>query len=558
MPDTIVLVFYMVLTAAALTWVVPSGEYVREWVETDGRMKEVVVDGSFHYVERAPQLFGVFFALFKGFVDKADVIVFVLMVGGAFWILNGTGAIDRGIKAFVARLRRKQRSQTGRWSVDDTVLTLIMVVFSLFGAVFGMSEETLAFILIFVPMAISMGYDSIVGVCISYLAAHVGFAGAMLNPFTVGVAQGLAGLPLFSGVEYRFVCWLVLTAVAVVFVLAYARRLRKDPTFSPMYKLDDFWRRSGKVADPITGEPTGQAVVASDTVVASVADAVDAAQAESAGGKASAVRARHIVFAVLAAAQVVMACLYPMASFDLFGRTFALPLLPCLAGLFVLAGGYAARRSGAAFSMGLLLFTILYLVSGVLCFGWYMTEIAGLFFAMGLAAGLASGWGMNPLMRRFMEGVKDMLGPAMIIGMASGIIFILQEGKIIDTLLYSVSYAMSEVGEVASLAGMYLFQTMLNVVMPSGSAKAALTMPIMAPLSDLMHISRQTTVLAFQFGDGFTNMITPTSGILMGVLGAARIPYAVWLKWVYKFILFCIGLGFLLLLPTLYFTFNGF
>ena len=541
MPDTIVLVFYMVLTAAALTWVVPSGEYVREWVEADGRMKEVVVDGSFHYVERAPQLFGIFFALFKGFVDKADVIVFVLMVGGAFWILNGTGAIDRGIKAFVERLRRKQRSQTGRWSVDDTVLTLIMVVFSLFGAVFGMSEETLAFILIFVPMAISMGYDSIVGVCISYLAAHVGFAGAMLNPFTVGVAQGLAGLPLFSGVEYRFVCWLVLTAVAVVFVLAYARRLRKDPTISPMYKLDDFWRRSG----------TGSAAEAGSVRPDASAETGEAAEASS-------VRARHIVFAVLAAAQVVMACLYPTATFDLFGRTFALPLLPCLAGLFVLAGGYAARRSGVAFSMGLLFFTILYLVLGVLCYGWYMTAIAGLFFAMGLAAGLASGWGMNPLMRRFMEGVKDMLGPAMIIGMASGIIFILQEGKIIDTLLYSVSYAMSEVGEVASLAGMYLFQTLLNVVMPSGSAKAALTMPIMAPLSDLMHISRQTTVLAFQFGDGFTNMITPTSGILMGVLGAARIPYAVWLKWVYKFILFCIGLGFLLLLPTLYFTFNGF
>lgn len=536
MPDTIVLVFYMVLTAAALTWVVPSGEYVREWVEVDGQMKEVVVDDSFHYVERAPQLFSVFFALMKGFVDKADIIVFVLIVGGAFWILNGTGAIDRGVKAFVRRLRRKER-KGGWWTVDDTVLTLIMVVFSLFGAVFGMSEETLAFILIFVPMAISMGYDSIVGVCISYLAAHVGFAGAMLNPFTVGVAQGLAGLPLFSGVEYRFLCWLVLTAAAVAVVLAYARKLRKDPTFSPMYKLDDFWRRGAEAA-----------------VTEGLADTAAAVSSVS----TPAVRRRYIVYIVLAVAQVVMACLYPMAAFDLFGRTFQWPVLPCIAGLFVLVGGYAARRSSAAFSMGLLGFTILYLVVGVLCYAWYMTEIAGLFFAMGLAAGLASGLGMNPLMRRFMEGVKDMLEPAMIIGLASGIIFILREGKIIDTLLYSVSYAMSEAGEVASLAGMYLFQTLLNVVMPSGSAKAALTMPIMAPLSDLLHISRQTTVLAFQFGDGFTNMITPTSGILMGVLGAARIPYTVWLKWVYKFILFCIGLGFLLLLPTLYFTFNGF
>lgn len=544
MPDTIVLVFYMVLMAAALTWVVPSGEYVRETVEVDGRFKEVVVDDSFHYVERSPQLFSVFFALFDGFVDKADVIVFVLIVGGAFWILNGTGAIDQGIKAFVRRLRRKE-GRRGRWSVDDTVLTLIMVVFSLFGAVFGMSEETLAFVLIFVPMAISMGYDSIVGVCISYLAAHVGFAGAMLNPFTIGVAQGLADLPLFSGVEYRFFCWVVLTAAAVAVVLAYARKLRRDPTFSPMYGLDDFWRR--KASETASGAVVEAAVAAGD------GGRGNGRQAEK-----CLERRRYVVFGVLAVAQVVMAWLYPMATFGLSGRTFSLPVLPCLAGLFVVSGAYTSWRSSAAFSLELLLFTIAYLVVGVLCYAWYMTEIAGLFFAMGLAVGIASGMGMNPLMRRFMEGVKDMLGPAMVIGMASGIIFILQEGKIIDTLLYGVSYAMREAGELASLGGMYLFQTVLNIVMPSGSAKAALTMPIMAPLSDLMHISRQTMVLAFQFGDGFTNMITPTSGILMGVLGAARIPYAVWVKWVYRFIVGCIVLGFLLLLPTLYFTFNGF
>lgn len=543
MPDTLVLVFYMVLTAAALTWVVPGGEYVRERVEVNGRVKEVVVENSFHYVERAPQWSSVFFALFKGFVDKADVIVFVLMVGGAFWILNGSGAIDRGVKAFVNRLRRKA-GRGGKWSVDDVVLGAIMVVFSLFGAVFGMSEETLAFILIFVPMAISMGYDSIVGVSISYLAAHVGFAGAMLNPFTIGVAQGLADVPLFSGVEYRFVCWLILTAVAVAVVLIYARRLRQDPTFSPMYKLDDFWRKSGGV------RANANAVVADGSGAPASADAVSAASLSA--------RPRYLVFGVLAAVQIAMACLYPIASFELIGRSFSLPVLPVLAVMFTVAGGAAARRSSAAFSMGLLGFTILYLVVGVLCYAWYMTEIAGLFFAMGLASGLSSGLGMNLLMRRFMEGVKDMLVPAMVIGMAGGIIFILQEGKIIDTLLYSVSYVMAEAGETASLAGMYLFQTLLNIVMPSGSAKAALTMPIMAPLSDLLHISRQTTVLAFQFGDGFTNMITPTSGILMGVLGAARIPYTVWLKWVYKFILLCIILGFLLLLPTLYFTFNGF
>ena len=144
------------------------------------------------------------------------------------------------------------------------------------------------------------------------------------------------------------------------------------------------------------------------------------------------------------------------------------------------------------------------------------------------------------------------------VGLASGIIFILQDGKIIDTLLYGLTRSLAETGEVASVGAMYVFQTLLNLIMPSGSAKAALTMPIMAQFSDLIGVSRQTAVLAFQFGDGFTNMITPTSGVLIAVLGVAKIPYATWVKWAWKFILALIGIGFLLLLPTMFIHFPGF
>ena len=146
----------------------------------------------------------------------------------------------------------------------------------------------------------------------------------------------------------------------------------------------------------------------------------------------------------------------------------------------------------------------------------------------------------------------------MIVGLAGGIIIILNDGKIIDTIMYYLTGTMKNVGKTWSLGIMYVIQTGLNLIMPSGSAKAALTMPIMIPFSDLLEISRQATVMAFQFGDGFTNMITPTSGVLIGVLGVARIPYTQWFKFIWKFLLALIILGFLLLLPPLFIPFAGF
>ena len=194
-PHTFTIVFALILLAAVCTWIVPSGEFVRQTVSVqnaDGSIstREVVQNDSFHYVESQPQTWQVFSSLFNGFVDKAD---------------------------------------------------------SLFGSVFGMSEETIAFVVIFVPLAISMGYDSIVGVCMCYVAAHVGFAGAMLNPFTIGIAQGIAELPIFSGLEYRFFCWIILTTIGIAFVLWYANRVKRNPERSPMYKLDDYWRQRARV-----------------------------------------------------------------------------------------------------------------------------------------------------------------------------------------------------------------------------------------------------------------------------------------------------------------------
>ena len=219
-PHTFTIVFALIVFAAVLTWVVPAGEFLRETVDVNGSTREVVVNNSFHYTERAPQTWQIFSALFNGFVDKADIIIFILMVGGAFWILNNSHAIDVGVMAFLRWVKRLSRyKMVKKLGVENIIITLVMLLFSLFGAVFGMSEETIAFVVVFIPLAIQMGYDSIVGVCMCYVAAHVGFAGAMLNPFTIGIAQGIADLPLFSGLEYRLFCWVVLTIIGIAFVL---------------------------------------------------------------------------------------------------------------------------------------------------------------------------------------------------------------------------------------------------------------------------------------------------------------------------------------------------
>ena len=532
-PHTFTIVFALIVLAAISTWLVPAGEFTRESVNVknvDGTIstREVVQSDSFHYVESQPQTWQIFSSLFNGFVDKADIIIFILMVGGAFWILNNSHAIDVGVMAFLRRVLKLNKYRFfQKIGVENIIISLIMIMFSLFGAVFGMSEETIAFVIIFVPLAISMGYDSIVGVCMCYVAAHVGFAGAMLNPFTIGIAQGIAELPIFSGLEYRFLCWIILTIIGIAFVLWYANRIKKNPEKSPMYHLDDYWRERAN-------EQRQHPIEYYSPISA------------------------WVVYGILSIVMIVSAILMPSTAIAIGGREAALPILPILAGLFVVTGFVTLRKSVHFFILDILLFTICYLVVGVLGYGWYVMEISALFFAMGIFSGIADKQKADDIAKLFLTGCKDILSAALVVGLASGIIFILRDGKVIDTMLYSLTCSLAETGEIASVGVMYTFQTLLNLIMPSGSAKAALTMPIMAQFADLINVSRQTTVLAFQFGDGFTNMITPTSGVLIACIGVAKIPYATWVKWIWKFILALIIIGFLLILPTLFFQFPGF
>jgi len=419
LPNTYVIIAIILALCMVATWCVPGGN---------------------------PQTWQLFTAFYHGFVKQAGIIVFILIVGGAFWLLNATGAVSAGISRFIARI--------GRY--DAIVLVSISLLFSLGGAVLGMCEETIPFVGIMVPLVVSLGYDAFMGMLIVFVAASIGFSSAFLNPFTVGIAQGMADLPLFSGMEYRLFCWGFFTLLLIVFVLVYARKTKRKTGIQPAA-----------------------------------------------------------------------------------GPTEA-PSAPTL-----------TRRQ--KWILVILLLTVVALVVGVTCWDWYLPEISGLFLLMGILCGVIAGFPANRIADEFIAGAKDILSAALVVGFASGIIVLLQDGQVIDTMLASLQRGLEGTSPATSLSAMYGIQALINFVIPSASAKAAATIPIMAPFADMVGVSRQAMVLAFQFGDGFTNLLTPTSGALMAALAMARIPYTKWVKWVWKKVVVLLILGLLLLLPTVLF-----
>ncbi len=493
-PNTYVIIFSVLLLCAVATWFIPGG---------------------------VPQTWQVFSALFEGFSQQAGIIAFVLIIGGAFWIVNSTKAVDAGITRFISKVSTLERfALIRKVGIGNIVIVLVMLLFGLFGAVFGMSEETIAFVALVIPLAKSLGYDEIVGVCMVYVAAHVGFAGAMLNPFTVGIAQDMSGLPLFSGIEYRTLCWCVLIAIAIICVLVYASKVK-------LSKLN--------------------AVGVSSVEVETVKEV-------RAGVGA------WLSFVILSVILTLFCVFYASGCVVKIGQeAIETPwLLWAFSGLFVIFSLLSLRSSVQMYILNMLMFAIVFMVIGVMGYGWYLPEICALFMGLGLAAGVAAGNTADNIAKEFIAGAKDIFSAALVIGFAAGIIYILQNGNAIDPMLNGMAQSLEGTGKTGALGLMYGIQTFLNLFIPSASAKAAVTMPIMAPFSDLIGLSRQATVLAFQFGDGFTNMITPCSGVLMAVLSVAKIPYARWFKFIWKFILLLLVVGFLLLLPAALFTLPGF
>lgn len=447
-PDALIIISVVLLLAVVLTHVVPAGEFARQTVGE----RTVVVPGTYAGVDASPvPWYGFFTAPVKGFTDHqaAMIIAFVLLIGGAFSVLNATGAVD----ALLFRILRAARENR---TYKRLVIPVLMTAFSLGGNTFGMAEEVLVFLMITIPLSRSMGWDPIVGVAIPFIGSGVGFAGAAFNPFTVGIAQGIGELPIFSGWEYRLLVWASLTAISIFFVMRYAARVERDPRNSLMHGLADTGSTSGELRETtLTG--------------------------------------RRIAVLVLFTASIVL------------------------------------------------------LIVGVNRWDWYIEEIAGLFLAMGIGAALLGRVGGNAAAKAFTKGASEMVGAALLIGLSRSVLLVMQEGRIVDTVLFHLSDGVSGLPSAASVQVMLGTQFLINFFVPSGSGQAALTMPLMTPLADLLHIPRQSAVLAYQLGDGLCNFIIPTSGVTMGILSIAGIPFGTWLRWIARMLATLVLAGMLFL-----------
>lgn len=451
-PNTYLLIFSLLVLIAALTWIIPGGKYERTIM--NGR--EVVVPNSFKYVDSHPQgFFDLFISPLKGFVEASLIIGFVLIVGGAFNVLAKTDAIN----SLINKLAKAYKTSKLLQNLFIPVLTLM---FSLGGATFGMNEEIIPFVLIIVPICLALGYDSIVGVAIPLIGAHIGFASAFLNPFNVGIAQGIAEVPLFSGIGYRMISWVISTTVAILFLLWYVKKLKKNPKISPVYEEDE-QRRKTENFDVIYNNDNHFSI-------------------------------RHKAVLI----------------------TFVISLV--------------------------------LLVVGVVEFHWYIEEIAAMFFIMGIVVGIIGRLKSDELIKAFVDGAKDLVGTALIIALARATLVLSRDANIIDTILYGLSPYIESSSPVFASQKMFIVQAIINFFVHSGSGQAALTMPIMAPLADLAGVTRQTAILAFQFGE-YTNIIIPTSAVTMGALSMARVPWDKWAKWVLPLMLILFLLGFILLIP---------
>lgn len=438
MPHVLVILFSIIIIAAISTYLVPSGSYERE-VNEDGRT--IVVDGSYAEAASSPTGFlEIFQAIHTGMSNSAAIIFYIFIVGGSFGILRASGAIEGAVHAIAYKLQKKEM----------LIIPILMTIFALGGAMMGLAEETIAYMTIIIPLVIMLGYDSMVGAAIILVGTSAGFTAAFMNPFTVGVAQGIAEIPIFSGMGLRIVFFVIFLAVAIWYVMRYARKIKKDPTKSIMY-----------------GEESTLKV--SDEKVA-----------------------------------------------------------------------FTTRHKWAFAILGL---TLVGLAVGVIKFGFYLTEIAGLFVLMGILIGIVTKMTFSESAEAFIKGCETVVMGALIVGIANAILVVLQNGAIMDTILYGMASAVGQLPPSLTAFGMYIVQCLTNYIVPSGSGQAALTMPIMTPLADLVGVTRQTAVLAFQFGDGISNIFTPTSGYFMAGLAIAGISWIKWVRWIWPLILIQYTLG---------------
>lgn len=436
-PHTFVVLFVLIVLATIGTYLIPAGMYDRV---TDPVTNRTVVDpATYHSVPQSPVgVFSMFIAVYKGLVDAGNIIFFIMISYGCFFLIIKSGALNAGIGALLRKTK----------GYDKYVLVLFTYLFATASAFFGMFEEAFGFLPVFVGLAIAMGYDAIVGMSVIALGCGLGFSAAFMNPFTVGLAQKLSDLPLFSGLTFRIISWLCFVTIGVIWMLRYADKVKKDPSKSLMAGVD-----------------MGALSLEHDDLI-------------------------NVRFS---------------------GRNRSV-LLVLLIGMAVL-------------------------IWGVLTRGWYFDELCGILLITGIAAGLVNGWGPSAIADIYIEAWKDIIFGATVCGVSRGVLIVLQQGQIIDSIIRGLAAPLASWPRWLAAEGMLFVQTLISFLIPSGTGMAVTTMPIMAPLSDILGISRQIAVLVYQYADGFSNIFFPTT--LMPVICAcSKVPVDRWLKYFTPLFLF--------------------
>ncbi|WP_419025158.1 YfcC family protein [Emergencia sp.] len=431
LPDTLVLLIFIVIVAGILTYIVPAGSFERIFDEGTGR--DLVQAGTYATIDKTPvNLFAMFTAIPQGFIEAGSIIALVLIVGGSFGIINATGALNALLGSLMKKMNYKR---------SYIVALAIMALMAVMGIALGAAELLLPFIPLVATICFAMGYDSMTAIGIVLIGGGAGFAGTCMSPSTVAIPQAIAELPLYSGMWLRLIGFALFFCVGVLFVFRYMRKIKGNPQLSCMYETDK----------------TSSYEINEDEI----------------------------------------------------------PEFNSQRKLIVLL-----------FALGLIS-----MIFCILKFSFEINQITAYYMLIAIVCGVAAGFSPDKMCKEFISGAKGMLYSAMIIGAARAISVVMTQGNILDTITYYASGIVEGMPTSVKAVGMFIVQDILNVVIPSGSGQAVVTMPIMVPIADLVGLTRQTAVLAFQYGDALTNLITPTSGYFMAALAMCNIPWSKWIKW---------------------------
>lgn len=434
---------------------------------------EEPVPGTYERIASNPQgLWEVLSAPIQGFFDAVDIILFLLVIGGFLGLVTDTGAIGAGIGTVVIRFK-------GR---ETLLIPILMSIFALGGTVFGMWEETLAFYIIIIPVFIAAGFDAITGFAVIALGAGIGCLGSTVNPFATGIASGFAGISIGEGIGLRLILLVAGLVIAIWYVMSYAKKVKEDPSKSLVYRMKDDNEKHF----------LGQS---------------ETTHVEMTGRQKAILWVFGVSFLVMVLGVIPWADKFGITVFEDFNIWFkGIPVIGTIFGNITPLGE------------------------------WWFGDITVWFLISSLVCWVIWGWEELKFVSLFLDGAKDLLSVALIIGVTRGISVIMNDGGLTATVLNFGEESLQSLGAVAFVDLSTAFFAALSFLMPSTSGMAALAMPVLAPIADFVGVGRALVITAFQIGSGIVNFVTPTSGVLMGALALARVPYGTYLKWVWKFI----------------------